>query len=212
MNALNKIEHCFFHPKSIATNDAEYIGYYINLTSTSSYRGIIGLSLANFGLTEDQVYMPRGKRALFIHIFSTIIKLGIFSYIMFNYTQIDLYWRSIIGFIVSMIGSHILHFAFSVNPRNLYLYNLSSLADLAIILFLPAVGQLFFPDLAHYAFIISAIMLFFVNAFTMKLKKYSLYPYPKGLYSMYEVGFRHGSHPQFDNYMGFITKPLRWLY
>lgn len=204
-------EKCFFRDGQIATNDVIYNGYYGSDPHTKSYRGIIGLSIANYDVTEEQIFVPRSTWAKWIHIISVFIKLGLFA-ILFVY--IDLHWfaRLLLSFLGSIVLSEVFLLLARTRPRNLYLYNLSSLVDLFIFLLPSTIVYFVYPPYYDYACIFSFIILFFVNGFTRHLKKYHIYKYPDELLPFYEVGFRHGIHPQFDNYLAFIVKPLRWFY
>lgn len=204
-------EKCFFRDGQMATNDVIYHGYYGAEPHTKSYRGIIGLSIANFDITEEQIFLPRSSWAKWVHIISIFIKLSLFG-LFFLYLDFHWFGRLLISFVASIALTQIFYFLAQTRPRNLYLYNLSSLVDFGIFLLPSTVLYFVYPPYYNYACIFSFIILFFVNGFTWSLKKYHLYKYPEELLSMYNVGFKHGIHPQFDNYLGFIVKPLRWFY
>ena len=208
---MAKVETCYFHPTSKAVNEVIYHGYYTDAPHVKSYRGIIGLSVANFILLEEEIFIPRGLFATIVHIFTGVLKAAIFIIMMFE-IDFHLFWTGVLAFCSSIIASQIIHQVLRVKPRNLYLFNLSSLADFSIFLILPTISQLFVPEYLGWAITFAFIILFFVNNFTWKLKNYKWYTYPENLFSMYKEGFKHGYHPQFDNYMGYLIKPLRWFY
>lgn len=206
-----KNEMCFFTRNKPATNDVDYVGYYGSDPHTKAYRGIIGLSIANFDVVEEHVFLPRSNYAKYVHISSVFIKLITFAF-LFYFIDFHLFWRLVFSFLGSVILDVIYHFILRTFPKNLYLFNLSSVLDFVLFIFLPLLSTLFFPGLIEWMSIGAFFLLLFFNGFTWKLKKYHLYPYPEKLYSMYEVGFKHGLHPQIDNYLGFIAKPLRWFF
>lgn len=213
MNSSEKpiIEKCYFHPASKAINEVIYHGYYTDAPHVKSYRGIIGLSVANFDVVEEEIFIPRGLYATIVHIASTLLKIGIIAFLIPQF-KMHLFWASVLAFSISIAASQLFHLILNVKPRNLYLFNLSSLADFAIFLMTPALVQLFFPEHLVWAVAFSFIILLFVNNFTWSLKRYSWYTYPENLFSLYKEGLKHGYHPQFDNYLGYLIKPLRWLY
>lgn len=207
-----KQEICSFCPPSIAHHDVVLHGYFASDPSTSAYRGIIGLSIANFEFSEDVIFLPRSIKATIIHILSALIKITLFVLAIFYLPEMHLYWKVMIAFPLSIIGSLVLNVVLQVKPRNFYLFNLSSVLDYVLILMVPILIEIFLPDLFSFAATFSIVFLLFVNALTKKLKGYSLYKYPEELFSMYKIGFKHGSHPNIDNYLGMIVKPLRWVY
>lgn len=192
-------------------NEIIYQGYYTDAPHVKSYRGIIGLSVANYDLIEEEIFIPRGLLATIIHISTSVLKVAVFLLILMK-VDLHLFWASVLAFSSSMISSQIIHLIFRVNPRNLYLFNLSSLADFTIFLTTPALVQLLFPEYLVWSVAFSFFILFFVNNFTWKLKNYKWYTYPENLFTLYTEGFKHGYHPQFDNYLGYLIKPLRWFY
>lgn len=207
-----KKETCYFSPPSLAHHDVVLHGYFANNPITSAYRGIIGLSIANFEYSEDVIYLPRSIKASVIHIFSALLKIALFAYVIIILPEMHIYWKIMIAFPLSIIGSLILNIILQVKPRNFYLYNLSSVVDYVLILLVPILGEIFYPEYFKFTASFSIVFLLFVNAITSKLKGYSLYRFPKELFSMYKIGFKHGYHPNVDNYMGMFVKPLRWLY
>ena len=206
-----KTEKCYFHAASKAVNEVIYHGYFTDAPHVKSYRGIIGLSVANFDVLEEETFIPRGLLATIIHMATAVIKVAIFLLIILT-VDLHLFWASVIAFCVSILSSQVIHVLSSVKPRNLYLFNLSSLADLAIFLIAPVLVQLFIPEYLVWAVAFSFFILLFVNNYTWSLKNYSWYSYPEDLYSKYKEGYKHGYHPQFDNYFGYLIKPLRWVY
>lgn len=204
-------EKCFYSKNKLAFEDVDYVGYYGSEPHTKAYRGIIGLSIANFDVVEEHIYVPRSKYARNIHISSIFIKaLAFFSFSYF----IELYWfwTAVFAFLGTVLIGFLFNVFFKTIPRSFYLFNLSSVVDFIVFIIPSTFAFLFMPDISGWMAIFSFIVLFFINSFTWRLKKYHLFPYPKKLYEMYEVGFRHGTHPQFDNYLGFIVKPLRWFF
>lgn len=206
-----KNEQCFFSSGRPASNEVDYVGYYGSDPHTKAYRGIIGLSIANFDVVEEHVYIPRSKWAKGVHIASIILKIVVFAGIFYS-LDLHWFWKLVSAFVGSLLIAQIFYMLLQTRPRNLYLYNLSSVVDFAVFLFLPLIFSFAIPQLLIYACTFSVIILLFINGFTWRLKKYHLYPYPEELCPLYEVGFKHGIHPQFDNYLGFIVKPLRWFY
>lgn len=207
----DNIEKCYFHPASKAINEVIYHGYYTDAPHVKSYRGIIGLSVANFDVIEEEIFIPRGLYATIIHMSSSILKVGVIAFLIPQF-KMHFFWASVLAFSISMAASQLFHLLFNVKPRNLYLFNLSSLADFAIFLIPPTLVQLLLPEYLVWSIAFSFFILFFVNNFTWKLKKYSYYTYPENLFNLYKEGFKHGYHPQFDNYLGYLIKPLRWFY
>lgn len=204
-------EICFYTKNKPASNDVDYVGYYGSDPKTKAYRGIIGLSVANFDVVEEHVYVPRSTYAKYIHISAIFIKAITFISLVYL-INMNWFWEIVLAFLGAIATGLLFNLLFKTIPRSLYLFNLSSIIDFAVFIFPPLLSYLFFPDVLGWFVGVSFIMLFFINSFTWRLKKYHLFPYPDKLYSMYEVGFKHGFHPQMDNYLGFIVKPLRWFY
>jgi hypothetical protein len=212
MAVTQEHKNCFFHTKSFASGNASYNGYLIKSSRVSSYNAMLGTSPVNFRTQDKRLSLPRSNKAKIIHIFTAFIKVFIIVAAFEFYNGDNMYWIIVGGFTCGIFFAFLFSALFSVKPRNFYLYNLSSALDILIIISIPLLTLFFFSEYAGFAYVVSLGLIFFVNSFTCKLRKYSFYKLPEDFEKAYSLGFIHGFHPALENFFGIILKPLRWIY